>query len=117
MISRLGLIPSLKVIRQTVWDVRFGIRADEPTEVLQEGVLSMQRTPIGAGTILLSLEDGSRQVRLDTEVYTPQGMLPIIDEQHRKARFAAPFIDFVLWLPPVGKFQISYGFPDPRREP
>lgn len=108
----LGRIPSLKVIRQTVWDVRFGIKADEPTEVLADGILSMERKPVGAGTILLTLEDGSRQVRLDTEVYTPQGTLPVIDDQHRKVRFAAPFVDSYMWLPPVGKFQISYSFPD-----
>lgn len=108
----LGRIPSLKVIRQTVWDVRFGIKADEPTEVLAEGILNMERKPVGAGTILLTLEDGSRQVRLDTEVYTPQGMLPIIDDQHRKVRFAAPFVDSVMWLPPIGKFQIGFSFPD-----
>lgn len=108
----LGLIPTLKVVRQTIWDARFGIRADEPTETLQEGILNMQRTPIGAGMVLFSLEDGSKQVRLDTEVYTPQGMLPIIDEQHLKARFAAPFIDLVLWPSAVGKFQINYEFPD-----
>ena len=37
--------------------------------------LNMQRTPVGTGMILLGLDDGSKQVRLDAEVYTPQGLL------------------------------------------
>jgi hypothetical protein len=108
----LGLIPSLEVIGGEIRDARFGIEATQPTEVLTGGRIELQRTPVGTGTIVLALQDGSKQLRCDAQVYAPQGLAPgTIEEDRRKLRFATPFIDFLAWSQSVGRFDIGYHFP------
>ena len=95
--------------------MRFGIPFHEPTEVFDQGarVEIANRRPFGDGRVLLTAGDGARQLRLDTQIYLPQGIGFELDEEHFKARFAAPFVDFIFWPFEAGKADFRYKLPDP----
>ena len=109
----LGLIPHLDTVRIEARDLRFGIKAPEPTNVIgQKGQLEIiDRKPVGTGTVALGV--GTRQLRLSTKVYVPQGVAFDLDRQHVKARFAAPGIDFLFWLYDTDKCELKYTLPAP----
>jgi len=109
----LGLIPSIEAKHVEVRDVRFGIPSQEPTYISTQGaVLEItNREPFGDGTILLTTPDSVKQLRLDTQVYLPQGIGFELDQEHFKVRFAAPFIDFIFWPFQAGKADFRYELP------
>ena len=107
----LGLVPTLDVTQGQITDVRFGIEALEPTEVLRDGRLELDRKPAGKGTIILRTLEGKRELRLSTDVYLPQGIGFELKDRHIKARFAAPFVDFVFWLRQEADSSVRLRFP------
>ena len=112
----LGLIPNIEATRIEVRDVRFGIVPQEPEKSFAQGAMIeiVNRKPVGKGTILLTKPDGTKQLRLDTEIYVPQGIGFELERQYFKVRFAAPFVDFIFWPFQPGKADFRYELPDPR---
>jgi hypothetical protein len=111
------LIPQLEATRVEIRDVRFGIVSSEPTDVFEEGaILEITGKPITSGTILLSMPDTGKQLRLDGEVYLPQSIGFEPERQYLKARFSVPFIDFVFWPYQAGRAKLHYELPDPNEE-
>lgn len=112
----LGLIPSVEATRIDVRDVRFGIVAQQPDMSFTQGPMieMVNRKPVGKGTVLLTKPDGTKQLRLDMEIYVPQGIGFELERQHFKVRFAAPFVDFIFWPFQPGRADFRYELPDPR---
>ena len=108
----LGLISHLDVPRGRVWDTRFGILDSQPAETFKGGrVEILDREADGQGTILLTTPDRKTELRLLAQVYLPQGLGLGLERKHFKARFAAPFVDFVLWPYDEGKVDIKFSRP------
>jgi hypothetical protein len=112
----LGLIPSIEVKNLEIRDVRFGIPSEEPTTVLPEALIEIQKRAVGTGTLILAMPQEGRQLRLETEVYMPHGVPLPTERQHFKARLAAPFIDLVAWPFTEGKADLQHELPDPYTE-
>ena len=94
--------------------MRFGVPSQEPIKVFSEGAtLELDRKPFGPGSVSLSTKGGLRQLTLDTQAYVPQGIRFEADKELYKARFAAPFVDFLLWPFTNGKVAFKYELPNP----
>jgi hypothetical protein len=71
----LGLIPELTVAGAEMWDVRFGIRAPEPTHTFTSGVLKAgNRKPVVEGMLEIANHDGSQAIRMAARGYAPAGL-------------------------------------------
>jgi hypothetical protein len=110
----LGLVPRLDIANGEVRDVRFGLTSPEPLHTFSEGgAIEAVRESIGRGTVLLSTLDGKREYRIDTETYGPSLPGVEVSKEYLKFRFAAPYLDFILYPKPVNRVTFHYELPNP----
>lgn len=90
-----GLQPHLEIERAEIRNVRFGIISPVPEEI--QGGYFKQRTPPKAATLRLSVPDRMFQrMKLDGDLYAPQGIADALPEKHKKYRFSIPHADLLI---------------------
>jgi hypothetical protein len=110
----LGLVPHLEITKGEVRDVRFGLVAPEPLHTFSEGgAIEAVRESIGRGTVILTTLDGKRECRIDTETYGPSLPGLAVSKEYLKFRFAAPYLDFVVYPKPLNRGTFHYELPNP----
>lgn len=108
----IGLTPHLDVLRGEVQDIRFGIPAPAPTEVFDEGgVLKVDPVPAGKATLVFANPAIPRKLRVECDVYVPQGFDHVLPQEHHKWRYAAPFFDLITRPYTGGEGQMNFRFP------
>lgn len=111
----LGTIPYLDTIRMEITDSRFGITTPEGQQVIEEqGRVEVERKSIGKGTVKIRIPGEQDELRIETEVFAPHGLQIDLPNKYFKVRFAAPFIDFILWPKYSSECRIKFHFPDMR---
>jgi len=113
----IGITPHLETTRLEINDYRFGILAPGAKKIIDEpGRLEVERKSIGVGTIKLRIPGSREEVRVNTDVYVPQGIGMVLPDKYLKVRFAAPFISFVLWPSHSSTCKFSFTMPDIDKE-
>ncbi len=110
----LGLVPRIETKRVEFKDVRFGIEAPELTRISEGGFVTLKdRKPFDTVSVRISSDDDEREVRLEMEMFVPQGFRHPLGEEYFKALYEAPFIAIVSQYKPVAQAEISIHLPDP----
>lgn len=114
----LGLVPHLEITGGELLDVRFGIPAPEPEEILPPGARLeiMDRKSAGRGRVKLRAPAANRELTLSAETYLPQGFAHILEESKLRGRFAVPFVDFVFGFGTVHTVNLKLRLPDSAEE-
>lgn len=110
----LGLVDRLETKRIEFKDLRFGIEAPELTRVLEDGFVEIkERQPVGKAEIIFFIDKWSKELKIEADVFVPQGFAFDIDEDHFKFRLKAPFMDLVSGIPKPGNLgQFNFHVPD-----
>lgn len=95
----LGLISHLETTRVEVKDMRFGIEAPELTKIFtKKGILTVDNEPVSKGLIIFRLDDYSKEVKIQVDLFIPTGFRFELDHHYWKVRFTAPFFNLVFNL-------------------
>ncbi|NJO85172.1 MAG: hypothetical protein HC828_22115 [Blastochloris sp.] len=93
--------------------MRFGIIVPETQRIIEErGRLEVERKSIGKGTVKVRIPGARDEVRIETEIFVPQGLKGVLPDKYLKVRFAAPFIDFFLWPRYNSECSFTFRLPD-----
>jgi hypothetical protein len=109
----IGLTPHLDIIKAVLKDFRFGILAPETQEISGEGGrIKVERKSIGNGIIRMRASDTQEEIRINTEVYAPPIANIEVPGKYFKVRFAAPFVNFIIWPKYSNNCTFQYHLPD-----
>ena len=92
----IGTVRELDVASATVTNVRFGIPAPKPDDVLDSGTLSIKRTPVKSGSLTLRNDTTNDSIILPCDIYAPAGVAHLVPTNRIKFRLSVPGGDFVL---------------------
>lgn len=110
----IGKVPRIDTQSVVFKDVRFGIEAPEAAQTFIGGFLSLKdRKPVDTILFRLSSDDGEREIRLEMDVYVPQGFLHSPGEEYFKTLYEAPFISVESVYKPVAEGIVNIRLPDP----
>jgi len=109
----LGLVPHLEIESGEMTDVRFGIPSPEPEHTFAKGMRLQigSQASAGKGEIRFRAPHINREVRITADTLLPRGAAGLIDEQRVRARFRAPFVDFVFGLQPAQPVNFKLSIP------
>lgn len=105
----LGIERELEVVEGSISDVRFGIPAPEPLEILRPGSkISMGPTSSLPGVLKLTNSRGALAL-VHMRVFGPQGgIASMVPEEHLKLRLESPFMGFL--YTPFGSQAVTCSF-------
>jgi hypothetical protein len=114
----LGLTPHLELESGEITDVRFGIPSREPDQVFVAGTRLelVDRPSAGKGEILFRAPGIYREIRIVADTLLPHGVARVVDESRLRARFTAPFIDFVFGFAEHQTIDFQLHLPDLKEE-
>jgi len=115
----LGLTSHLELETGELRDVRFGIPSREPHHIFTAGTrLELAKNPsAGRGEIIFRAPGIHREAHIVAETLLPNGVAKVIDDDRLRARFRAPFIDFVFGFTGHQKIDFQLRLPeDPAEE-
>lgn len=106
----IGSTPHLNLGKVEINDFRFGILGEQ--QVFEEGGrLEVQKKSIGRGVVKLRNQVTYEELRIDTNVYIPQGLESNLLQKYFKIRFANEFMEFIVWPDHKSYWEFDYYLP------